>query len=239
MNWLKQLFSRHRLYGDLSKEIREHLEEKIEELVAGGMSRKEATAAARREFGNVALIEEDGREIWRWSSIENFLTDVRYGLRMLRKNPGFTALAVLTLALGIGATTAIFTVVNTVLLHALPYPDSERIVNISRFGVGSCVPMFTYWVQNNPGFEEIAAYTSAIGMNLDGGDKVELVQATRASRNYFRLFGASPLVGRNFTAEEGRLGGPGALVMSYGLWQRSLAGRRPWWASPLRWVVRR
>src|SRR6202171_5129116 len=180
MNWFKQLFSRRRLYNDLSEEIQEHIKEKIEELVASASARKDAAAATRREFGNLTLVHEDSREVWRWPSIENFLADIRYGLRMLRKNPGFTAVAVLTLALGIGATTAIFTVVNTVLLHSLPYPDSERIVNISRFGVGSSVPMFTYWAQNNPGFEELAAYTSAIGMNLDGGDKVELVKAARA-----------------------------------------------------------
>jgi len=87
MMWLKQLFSRRRLYNDLSEEIREHLEEKIEELVAGGMSRKEAAAAARREFGNVRLTEEDSRAVWRWAPIEDFFTDVRFGARMLRKNP--------------------------------------------------------------------------------------------------------------------------------------------------------
>src|SRR2546430_13340067 len=82
--WLKQLFSRRRLYGELSEEIREHLEKKIEELVARGMSRKEATYAARREFGNVTLTEEDSRDVWRWPSVEEFLADIRYGLRALR-----------------------------------------------------------------------------------------------------------------------------------------------------------
>src|SRR5712691_503570 len=108
MSWFKHLFLRRRLYGDLSEEIQEHLEEKIEELVADGMSREEATHAARRGFGNVTLLEEDGREVWRWSSLENVFMHVRLGLRMLRNIPGFTLVAVLTLALGIVANTAIF-----------------------------------------------------------------------------------------------------------------------------------
>jgi len=156
--------------------------------------------------------------------LDTALQDVRYGLRILRKSPGFTAVAVLTLALGIGANTAVFTVVNTVLLHPLPYPHSDRIVNISRPSAGTAIPMFKYWEQNNPGFEDLSAYQGGIGMNLESGSRPELLQVTKASSNYFRLFGAIPILGRTFSEKEDQPGGPSVLVMSYGLWQRRFGG---------------
>src|SRR6267378_4962650 len=132
MNWLKQLFSRRRLYEDLSEEIREHLDEKVEELVGGGMSRKEARAAARRAFGNVTLTEEDGRNVWRWPSIEDFFMDVRYGLRMLRQSMGFTLAAVLAIALGVGINVGIFSVLNGVALRLLSIPRAEQVVSVNQ-----------------------------------------------------------------------------------------------------------
>jgi putative ABC transport system permease protein len=110
--------------------------------------------------------------------IGDFVKDLRYGLRMLARNPTFTAVAILTLALGIGANTAVFTVVNAILLHPLPYPDSGRIVSITTQRGGSVtVPMFIYWERNNPGIQDLAGYTNQAypGINLSGGDKPELI----------------------------------------------------------------
>src|ERR671923_2238274 len=132
MNWLKQLFSRRRLYRDLTEEIREHLEEKTQELVRDGMSKKDAESAARREFGNVTLAEEDSRDVWRLPSIETFLSDIRYGLRALSRNPGFSIVAILTLALGIGANTAIFSVVYAALIRPLPYTQPSHLITLSE-----------------------------------------------------------------------------------------------------------
>src|SRR6266853_3247696 len=125
--WVRRLFSRSRLYSDLSEEIQEHLEEKIEELVAGGMSRKEAAYAAHREFGNVMLTEEDSRKVWRWAAMEDFFTDVRFGARMLRKNTGFTAIAVFTLALGIAANGMMFSDLSAWMLRKPAVSDPDRL----------------------------------------------------------------------------------------------------------------
>src|SRR5215472_3367017 len=128
MNWLTQLFSRKRLYTELSDEIQAHLNEKVEELVAEGVSREEAMRSARREFGNVGKIEEDCREVWAWPTIEEILFDIRYALRALGHSPVFTTVALLTIAIGIAANTAVFSVVNSVVLKPLNYPTSDELV---------------------------------------------------------------------------------------------------------------
>src|SRR6202022_1988762 len=131
MKWLAQFFSRKKVYSDLSEEIREHMEQKVEELVAAGMRREEAVAAARREFGNVTLVQERGREVWQWPSLESFLMDFRYALRQLHRNFGLTTVVVLTLAVGIGANTTIFSWMRAVLLNPLPgASDAAKVVAI-------------------------------------------------------------------------------------------------------------
>jgi len=158
--------------------------------------------------------------------LESFWQDVRFGARMFRKNPAFTAIAVLTLALGIGANTAVFSVVNAVLLQPLPYPDSQRIVNISRKdGANLSMPMFAFWQANQSSFEDVAGYdTSATGVNFNEGNRADVVLGLHASRNYFRLFGAMPILGRTFNELEDSPGGPNVLLLSYELWQTRFGG---------------
>ena len=153
------------------------------------------------------------------------VADLRLAGRVLWKTPAFSLVAILALALGIGANTAIFTVVNTVLLHPLPYPDSGRIVNITRLEGGDISPpMFNYWRENDTGLDDLTAFDEGAAARNLGGDRPELVQTLRVSRNFFRLFSAHPIIGRTFTAAEDRPGAPDLLLMSYGLWQRRFGG---------------
>ncbi len=223
---IRSLLRKGRVERELSDELRFHLDNLIEANLARGMKPQEARAAALRELGGVEQIKEECRDMRRINFLETTVQDIRYGVRMLRKNPGFTLVAVLTLALGIGANTAIFTVVETVLLRPLPYFDSGRIVNIFREdGASDSLPMFSYWQQANPCFDDFAGYElRATSVNLRGRDRPELVRALKVSENYFRLFGANPIVGRTFTPQEDRPGGTKALVLSYGLWQRRFGG---------------
>jgi predicted permease len=157
--------------------------------------------------------------------MEVFLSDLRFALRRLRKNLTFTITAIATLALGIGANGAIFTVINAVLLQPLPYPDANRVVSIGRSGGGGVPePVFAFWEQNNPGLDDLTACTGQIAMNLNTGIRAEVVSAMATSRSYFGLFRAHPIIGRTYNATEDSPGGPRAVVISYGLWQQGFNG---------------
>jgi predicted permease len=240
MNWIKQLLSRRRIYNNLSEEIQEHLEEKIDELVASGASREEATYAARREFGNATLIEERGREVWSWSWLETLGQDVRYGFRQLRRNPGFTIIAVLTLALGIGANTAIFSVVNAVVLRPLPYSQSDRLVWIAE-----SVPAlkseaatggdYVDWKDQNHTLDRIAAYDTvyrgslsegsgsgggSADFNLTGRGTPARVHSAFVSASFFATLGVEPRLGRAFTENEDQPSGAHVVVLMPSFWQQ-------------------
>src|SRR6201996_3477452 len=132
MSWLRQLFTRRQIYRDLSEEIQQHLAEKVEALMAGGMSRKEAEYAAKREFGNVARIEESGHEPWMWPRAESIIADIRFAFRKLRHSPGFALTAILTLAIGIGANVVTFSVLNGILLRPIDVPHPENLFQVAH-----------------------------------------------------------------------------------------------------------
>jgi putative ABC transport system permease protein len=226
MNLLKQLFSRRRLYNDLSDEIREHLEEKIEELVATGMPRKEATAAARRAFGNLTLIEDDSRQVWRWRSVEQFFSDVRFGLRGLRRNSGFAAVAILTFALGISSITAIYSVTYATLLAPLPYPEAKQLVMVwptraNKRVWGASAGDFLDWKRESNVFQDLnAATASGTSFNLATSGRPEHVIAQQATLGYYGMIGIRFLLGRSFLPEEGTPGKDHVVILTYKLWKR-------------------
>ena len=218
---------RRRKQSDFKAEIEAHLALEANHLKEEqGLSGEQALSAARRALGNTTLIMERFYEAARWRWWDALVADVRYTVRCLCKAPGFTMTVLAALAFGIGANTAVFTVIKTVLFDRLPYPDSDRIVNIGRPGSDHAtnMPRFAFLAKNNPGFEDLAAYHAGSSMNLSGGDQPEPVSVIAASRDYFKLFGARPMLGRTFTAAEDSPGGPPALVISYGLWQRRFGG---------------
>jgi putative ABC transport system permease protein len=229
MNWLKQLSSRRRLYGDLSVEIQQHLEEQIEELVAGGLSRKEAAHAARRQFGNVTLIENDSREVWQWPSMESFLADIRYAFRVLRKNPGFTTVAVLTLALGIGANAAIFGLVDTALLRAFPFQESQRLVHVWTTDAGGDLhtPSPTEYLalrQYSAAFEQIAGIGWADFFYTSDNSNSQNLLGLLVTPNWLPTLGVQPFLGRNFFDQEQVAGRDAVVILSYGCWRTRFHG---------------
>ncbi|HEV2990973.1 MAG TPA: ABC transporter permease [Candidatus Angelobacter sp.] len=233
MKWIKQLFSRR--LDDLSEKIQEHLEEKIAELIASGMSREEASIAARREFGNVLLLEERGRQVWRWPAIDILFADFKYTLRQLRRNPGFTVTVILTLMLAIGVNIAVFSVAEALLIRPLPYPEPERLAALVAHKSGSSNGQSfseddnshdgETWelVRDNVPAVEAAVYNSATGVNLQAGATARYVHQQGISATYFHVLGIRPFLGRYFNADEDRPNGPKAVILSFDLWKSLFA----------------
>jgi uncharacterized protein YoaH (UPF0181 family) len=203
MMWLKQLMTRRRIFSDLSEEIQQHLDEKTEVLMAEGMSRDEAMRAAKREFGNVMRIQERGREAWMSPLAESLWADAKFAIRQLYKNSGFAFTAILTLALGIGATTAIFSLVNTVLLRPLPFPEQNQLVWLAQQdhslpGVASeslSYPDYFDWRAQNHTFSGMASYTNG-GVTLKSNGESQRLDAQTVSANFFQVLGVTPHVGK-------------------------------------------
>jgi putative ABC transport system permease protein len=232
--WRRLIFylRRDRFDRELEEEMRFHLEMKAEENLAAGISQEEARYAARRQFGNQTLLREVSRDMWSFRSLETLAQDLRYGLRMMVRNPGFTAAAVLTLTLGIGACTAVFSVVYAVMLRPLPYNNPDRLCvlrkSVPKKGLErdwTSYPEFMDWKDHNHVFEDLALYfrPEAAWVTLNNGDQAERAQAAVVSANFFTVMGIAPIIGRTFSPKDGEPGEDLA-VLSYGYWQSRFGG---------------
>src|SRR5215212_1325473 len=235
MKWLNVLWTRLRaltgresVISDIDQELRLHVEFETEENLARGMSPPEARRAAQMSFGNFDSIRDTAYTVRGGGLMETFLQDVRYGVRVLARNKGFTAVAVLTLALGIGANTAIFSVVNDLLLRPLPYSDAERVVMLwevtpeGRHMNTTSRANFREWRAQGASFESMAAFTDQ-RLNLTGVGEPEEVGVQFATPDLFKVLGVEPLHGRVLVEDDGNQGTAG-VVLAYGFWKRRFGG---------------
>jgi predicted permease len=210
--------------AQLEQEIQSHLQMAASDRIERGESAERAQQGVRREFGNVALVQQVTRDQWGWRWLEELLQDVRYGARMLRKNPGFTLVAVLTLALGIGVNTAMFSIVNGVLLNPLPYPHAEQLVTLHEskpnFEFGSIsYPNFRDWQKDNHTFSSMAI-ARRFAFSLTGLGEAEQVRARFISSDFFSTVGVNPVLGRDLAPGEDEIGAAPIALISAGFWKR-------------------
>jgi len=237
MQIFQRVFGRGRRYDDLSASINEHLEEKIEELMEGGMPRSQAEQLARREFGNVTLIKERSREEWQWAGLESILADLKFTFRRLRKSPGFAITVLLTLAIGIGANTAVFSVVNSVLLKPLPYPHSEELAalwlnapgagGLANFdsGLRLSPSMYLTFTRHNHSFQSMGVWQMR-SANVTGIAQPDQVNAAFLSDGMLETLQVPAALGRWFRPEDQDPHGAKTVMLSYGYWQRRFGGDR-------------
>jgi putative ABC transport system permease protein len=219
---------RKRRSEELNEEIQGHLELAARENMESGMAPRDAQTAARHEFGSIALAEEVTRDMWGGRWFADLLQDVRYGLRMLRKSPGFTAVAVLTLALGIGANTAIFSVVNAVLLRSFPYRTPSQLVLVfwsnpawGQDRIPLCVADFDDWKAWNHAFVQPTVFAKNLYDYTSGQEPLQIVGAG-VSPGFFSTLGVQPMLGRGFLPQEEKPGGKLAVIVSQNFWAQNL-----------------
>jgi putative ABC transport system permease protein len=220
MSWASRPFGKGKREEELQEEVRSHLEMAARERVERGAEASEAQRAARQEFGNVELVTEVTRDQWRWRWLEEFVEDTRYGLRRMRKSPGFTAIVVLTLGLGIGANTAIFSLVNGILLVALPYPNPEQLVSVTgAYPQGAFVAM-----RKQMRTMDVGVYAEGHEFNLTGTGEPVRLTATLVSAELFSILGGRPELGRTFYPGEDVPGRDNFVILSRALWEQRFGG---------------
>ena len=233
MGWLRQLLSRRRRYDELSESIREHLDEKVADLMDHGMTREHAERAARREFGNVTRIEEQSREVWQWPTLQSLWADLNYTFRQILKNPGFSVVAILSLALGIGATTSMFSLIYAVLLHPVPYADWQRLaypIMLNDDQPSSPERWFSVtWSQ----YQELLKASSiedAVGddsrnSEITGNGVPEDVTLSYVTENIGSFLRVPAMLGRNIQPSDAEAATQSApMVLSYSFWMRYYNG---------------
>ncbi len=220
--------------ADLEQELRSDLELEEEEQREGGMSEQEARYAALRAFGNPALIREQTRAIWSWNWLESLARDLRFSLRTLRRTPGFTVIAILVMALGIGANVALFTVVRGVLLKPLPFQDPDRLVMLYEAGLHAdntesynvvSGGMYAEWKKQNRSYSSLAlAQGIRVGLSGSGGQLPEKLSSALVSWDLLRTLGVQPALGRDFMQADDSPAANGTVLLSWGLWKRRFGG---------------
>jgi len=229
MKWINVLVARVRallrrdvVLQDIDEELRAHIEMEAEANRESGMTPAQARLSASQSFGNVGRIRDLAYEVKGGGFMETLWQDLRYSGRMLLKNPGFTLVAVLTLSLGIGANTAIFSIVNAVLLRPLPYDAPEQLVIVGEGIAGGSVsyPNFADWRDDRKVFQAASAMRSNESFNFTGSGEPERLQGRLISAGFLSLLGTPPMIGRDFLAEDDRPGATPAVILSYGFWSR-------------------
>ena len=229
---LRMLFGRNKADRQLQEELRFHLDQQIRENIAAGMSPHEARQTALRAFGNPTLLREQARATWSWNWLESLLRDFRYGVRTLRRTPSFAVMAILVMALGIGANVALFTIVRSVLLKPLPFRDPGRLMRLYERTLDDQFPfnqnaagVYAEWKKENKSFTALGICGYA-GYNLSGtgGQLPETVRAATFSWDFLPLLGVEPALGRNFGQADDKPSAQGTVMLSWGLWKRRFGG---------------